>query len=109
MDAEKALNEKIEMPPSEFEPVAIQPAERKQRRIGHRKYGTKIGLDAIFTNFSLGADGILRNSTELVASDMMGNHRLGLSVQNQSGFLAPGFYRSVRLSRAACGFWCLPF
>ena len=91
IETEKALNEKIELPTSEFEPVVAQSTERKQRRIGHRKYGTKIGLDAIFTNFSLGADGILRNSTELVASDMMGNHRLGLSVQNQSGFLAPDF------------------
>jgi Tol biopolymer transport system component len=92
MAAEKARNEKIEIPPSESEPARfVGTAERKQRRIGHRKYGTKIGLDAIFTNFSLGADGLLRNSTELVASDMMGNHRLGLSVQNQSGFLAPDF------------------
>ena len=91
MEVEKAHNEKIEISPSELEPVVVQSAERKQRRIGHRKYGTKIGLDAIFTNFSLGADGLLRNSTELVASDMMGNHRLGLSVQNQSGFLAPDF------------------
>ena len=102
MEAEKALNEKIEMPPLEFEPIVIQSGERKQRRIGHRKYGTKIGLDAIFTNFSLGADGLLRNSTELVASDMMGNHRLGLSVQNQSGFLAPDFIaRYGSLSRRA--------
>lgn len=91
METEKALNEKIELPSSELESVVAQSTARKQRRIGHRKYGTKIGLDAIFTNFSLGADGILRNSTELVASDMMGNHRLGLSVQNQSGFLAPDF------------------
>lgn len=102
MEAEKALNEKIEVPTSEVETVAIEPTERKQRRIGHRKYGTKIGLDAIFTNFSLGADGVLRNSTELVASDMMGNHRLGLSVQNQSGFLAPDFIaRYGALSRRA--------
>jgi outer membrane protein assembly factor BamA len=92
MAAEKARNEKIEIPSSELESSeVIGTAERKQRRIGHRKYGTKIGLDAIFTNFSLGADGLLRNSTELVASDMMGNHRLGLSVQNQTGFLAPDF------------------
>ena len=92
MATEKARNEKIEISPPESEPAQfVGTAERKQRRIGHRKYGTKIGLDAIFTNFSLGADGLLRNSTELVASDMMGNHRLGLSVQNQSGFLAPDF------------------
>ena len=91
MAAEKARNEKIEIPPSDESTEVIATAERKQRRIGHRKYGTKIGLDAIFTNFSLGADGLLRNSTELVASDMMGNHRLGLSVQNQTGFLAPDF------------------
>ena len=92
MAAEKARNEKIEISPPESEPAQfVGTTERKQRRIGHRKYGTKIGLDAIFTNFSLGADGLLRNSTELVASDMMGNHRLGLSVQNQSGFLAPDF------------------
>ena len=92
MAAEKARNEKIEIPSSELESSEVVGiAERKQRRIGHRKYGTKIGLDAIFTNFSLGADGLLRNSTELVASDMMGNHRLGLSVQNQTGFLAPDF------------------
>ena len=91
MEAEKARNEKIEIPPSDESSEVITTAERKQRRIGHRKYGTKIGLDAIFTNFSLGADGLLRNSTELIASDMLGNHRLGLSVQNQTGFLAPDF------------------
>ena len=91
METEKAINEKIDMLPLDFQPVSMESTQKSPHRIARRKYSTKIGLDAIFTNFSLGADGLLRNSTELVASDMMGNHRLGLSVVNQSGFLAPDF------------------
>ena len=91
MQAEKTINEKIDIPPRDFQPIVAESTQRPPRRIARRKYTTKIGLDAIFTDFSLGADGLLRNSTELVASDMMGDHRLGLSVQNQSGFLAPDF------------------
>jgi Tol biopolymer transport system component len=91
MDTEKAINEKIDMPPLDFQPVALELPREQPARIARRKYSTKVILDAIFTDFNLGADGLLRNSTELVASDMMGNHRLGLSVANQSGFLAPDF------------------
>ncbi|MCZ6681024.1 MAG: BamA/TamA family outer membrane protein [Candidatus Poribacteria bacterium] len=103
METEKAINEKIDMPPLDFQPVVAEaPIQRLPRRIARRKYGTKIGLDAIFTSFNLGSDGLLRNTTDLIASDMMGNHRLGLSVVNQSGFLAPDFIAQYSyLSRRA--------
>ena len=91
MDAEKAANEKPDMPPLDFQPVALDIAKEQPYRIARRKYSSRIALDAIFTDFNLGADGLLRNTTDLVASDMMGNHRLELSVVNQSGFLAPDF------------------
>ncbi|MDE0506371.1 MAG: DPP IV N-terminal domain-containing protein, partial [Candidatus Poribacteria bacterium] len=91
METEKAIDEKIDMSPAELRPVALETNEMREHRIARRKYGPKVALDAIFTDFNLGADGLLRNTTELIASDMMGNHRLGLSVANQSGFVAPDF------------------
>ena len=102
METEKAINEKIDMSPAELRPVALEANEEREHRIARRKYGPKVALDAIFTDFNLGADGLLRNTTELIASDMMGNHRLGLSVANQSGFVAPDFIaRYGYLSRRA--------
>jgi hypothetical protein len=102
METDKAINEKIDMPPVELRPVALEANEEREHRISRRKYGPKVALDAIFTDFNLGADGLLRNTTELIASDMMGNHRLGLSVANQSGFVAPDFIaRYGYLSRRA--------
>ena len=102
MDAEKAINEKIDMPPLDYQPIVAQAPNPSRRRIGRRKYNTSIALDAIFTNFNMAADGLLRNTTEFVASDMMGNHRLGVSLVNQSGFLAPDFIaRYASLSRRA--------
>ena len=91
MDVEKAINEKIDMPPLDIQPVVLESPIERPYRIARRKYNTKVVLDAIFTDFSLGSDGLLRNTTEIVASDMMGNHRLGLSLANQAGFLAPDF------------------
>ena len=91
MDVAKAMNEKIDMPPLDVQPIVAESSTPSPRRIGRRKYDTNISLDAIFTNFNMGADGLLRNTTEFIASDMMGNHRLGASLINQSGFLAPDF------------------
>ena len=91
MEAEKAINETIDIPPLETQPIVQETATVPQYRVGRRKYDMRVVLDAVFTNFNLGADGLLRNTTELVASDMMGNHRFGLSVANQSGFIAPDF------------------
>ena len=91
MDMEKVINENIEMPPTTLPPEALDTNEEREYRIARRKYGAKVALDAIFTDFNLGADGLLRNTTELIASDMMGNHRLGLSVANHSGFVSPDF------------------
>ena len=102
MDMEKAINEKIDMPPLDIQPVVLESPIEQPYRIARRKYNTKVVLDAIFTDFSLGSDGLLRNTTEIVASDMMGNHRLGLSLSNQAGFLAPDFIaRYGYLSRRA--------
>ena len=91
MDASKALDEQIDMPPLDVQPIIADAYTPAPRRIGRRKYDTNIALDAIFTNFNLGADGLLRNTTEFIGSDMMGNHRVGASLINQSGFLAPDF------------------
>ena len=103
MDMEKAVNEKIDMPPlnKESEIVAVAESEEKPSILGRKKYSTSLLLDAIFTDFQYSADELLRNTTQLIASDMMGNHRLGLSVvANQSGFLTPDFLASyVYLAR----------
>jgi Tol biopolymer transport system component len=98
MDMDKAVNEKIDMPPLNKEPVAITAAQNEEEHnllLGRKKYSTSLVLDAIFTDFQYSADGLLQNTTQLIASDMMGNHRFGLSVAaNQSGFLTPDFIAS---------------
>ena len=93
MAAAKTIAEKVEIA-NIGEPTAILTAEEpKNYRIAKRKYSTKssFALDAIFPNFSLGADGILRSTVQIVGSDMLGNHRIGVSVMNQSSYLAPDF------------------
>ncbi|HIC17343.1 TPA: hypothetical protein EYO77_04440 [Candidatus Poribacteria bacterium] len=96
MEMEKAVNQKIDLPPVERTEFAqeLPQSETVKRRIARRKYQANVGIDAIFTDFSLRADGLLRNMTELIASDMMGNHRFGLSLINQSGYFAPDFVAS---------------
>jgi len=97
MDMDKAVNEELDMPPLNEESVAITAAENKEkpRLLGRKKYSTSLVLDAIFTDFRYSADGLLQNTTQVIASDMMGSHRLGLSVAaNQSGFLTPDFISS---------------
>jgi len=94
MNMDKALNEKIDVPPFKQEPITITEAPEKHRRIARKKYSTRMMLDAIFTDFQLSSDGVLRNITQLIASDMMGNHRFGLNMANQSGLLAPDFIAS---------------
>ena len=61
MDAAKAMDDKIDMPPLEVQPIIADASTPPPRRIGRRKYDTNIALDAIFTNFNLGAD---RSSAE---------------------------------------------
>jgi len=97
MDMDKAVNEELDMLPLNEESVAITAAENKEkpRLLGRKKYSTSLVLDAIFTDFRYSADELLQNTTQIIASDMMGSHRLGLSVAaNQSGFLTPDFIAS---------------
>jgi len=77
-------------------PVAKSGGEEREGRgeegmVGRRRYRPKLMLDAIFTDFTMYSDGILRNTTQLVASDMMGNHRVMLTLMGQSGYFAPDF------------------
>jgi hypothetical protein len=76
--------------------TGTSPAEASEGKateviVGRRRYRPKLMLDAIFTDFAMSSDGILRNITQLVASDMMGNHRVMLTVMGQSGYFAPDF------------------
>ena len=93
MDISKTIEEEIEG--AELgEPTAILTAEAPENyRIAKRKYNTRSSfvLDAVFPDFTFGADGILRSSVQIVGSDMLGNHRFGVSVMNQSSYLAPDF------------------
>ncbi len=93
MDIGKTIKEEIEVSDGP-EPSAILTAEGTENyRIAKRKYNTRssFALDAIFPNFSFGADGILRSTVQIIGSDMLGNHRIGVSVMNQSSYLAPDF------------------
>ncbi len=93
MDTSKTIEEKVEVSQVE-EPTPILTAEEPENyRIAKRKYSTSssFALDAIFPDFSFGADGLLRSTVQIVGSDMLGNHRIGVSVMNQSSYLAPDF------------------
>ena len=93
MEMAKTVEEKVETIDI-AEPTAVLTAEKPENyRIARRKYSTKssFALDAIFPDFTLGADGILRSSVQIIGSDMLGNHRIGVSVMNQSSYLAPDF------------------
>ena len=93
MEASKTIEEKVEVADIS-EPTLILTAEKQENyRIAKRKYSTKssFALDAIFPDFTLGADGILRSTVQITGSDMLGNHRMGVSVMNQSSYLAPDF------------------
>ncbi len=94
METAKMLDEKIEIPPLE-KPFAVLAEEEAEPdyRIAKRKYSTSssFALDAIFPNFSWGADGLLRSTVQIIGSDMLGNHRVGVTVMNQSSYLAPDF------------------
>ncbi len=93
MDMSKTIEEKMEVA-DVGEPSAILTVEEPENyRIAKRKYSTRSSfvLDAIFPDFTFGADGILRSSVQIVGSDMLGNHRVGVSVMNQSSYLAPDF------------------
>ena len=93
------------MPVDKVEPVAVSVTDMpaptpilteeppEDFRIAKRKYSTSssFALDAIFPDFSFGADGILRSTVQVIGSDMLGNHRIGVSVMNQSSYLAPDF------------------
>ena len=81
--------EKVSFPVVESEGEVKE--EKGEGIIGRRRYKPKLMLDAIFTDFTMYSDGILRNTTQLIASDMMGNHRLMLTLMGQSGYFAPDF------------------
>ena len=97
MESDNILDEKIETSPFETQPVAIlldPDISEPNYRIAKRKYSTRSSfrVDAIFPEFSYGADGLLRSQIQLSASDMLGNHRVGVSVINQTGgYLIPDF------------------
>ncbi len=93
MEVAKAIAEKIEAPNVAEPSVILTEEEPENYRIARRKYSTRSSfvLDAIFPDFSFGADGLLRSSVQIVGSDMLGNHRIGVSVMNQSSYLTPDF------------------
>ena len=93
MEVAKTIEEKIEVPNVAEPSVILTEEEPENYRIARRKYSTKSSfvLDAIFPDFSFGADGLLRSSVQIVGSDMLGNHRIGVSVMNQSSYLTPDF------------------
>ena len=97
MDSVDILDEEIDISPVEKKPVPIlieSDIPEPNYRIAKRKYRTSSSfrLDAIFPEFSYGADGLLRSQIQLSASDMLGNHRVEMSVINQSsGYLVPDF------------------
>ena len=93
MEIAKTIEETIGVS-SVAEPSVILTEEALENyRIAKRKYSTRssFALDAIFPDFSFGADGILRSTVQVIGSDMLGNHRIGVSVMNQSSYLAPDF------------------
>ena len=93
METAKTIEEKVEVI-DVAEPTAVLTTEKPETyRIARRKYSTKssFALDAIFPDFTLGADGILRSAVQIIGSDMLGNHRIGVSVMSQSSYLAPDF------------------
>ena len=93
MEADKTIEEKIEVSSIAEPSIILTEEEPENYRIAKRKYSTKSSfvLDAVFPDFSFGADGLLRSSVQIVGSDMLGNHRIGVSVMNQSSYLAPDF------------------
>ncbi|MYC74754.1 BamA/TamA family outer membrane protein [Candidatus Poribacteria bacterium] len=93
MEIAKTIEEKIEVSGVAEPSLILTEKEPENYRIAKRKYSTKssFALDAIFPDFSFGADGILRSTVQIVGSDMLGNHRIGVSVMNQSSYLTPDF------------------
>ena len=93
MEIAKTIEEKIEVSNVAEPSIILAEEEPENYRIARRKYSTSssFALDAIFPDFSFGADGILRSTVQVVGSDMLGNHRIGLSVMNQSSYLTPDF------------------
>lgn len=92
--------EKVQIPPTESEQTSsILSINKTSNRLLYRDYDTDIMLDAIFADFQLSSDGVLRNTTQVIASDMMGNHRLGLTLMSQSYNLVPDFTASYAYLR----------
>lgn len=96
MDAAKTIAEEVEMELDASGMSALPIAKTEEEplyRVSKRKYSTKssFALDAIFPDFSFGADGLLRSTVQIIGSDMLGNHRIGVQVMSQSAYLAPNF------------------
>jgi len=97
MKIDEAKLHEVKMPEPENKPLLS--ANKRKTRLLYNKYERKILIDAIFADFQLSSDGVLRNTTQLIASDMMGNHRLGLTVLSQSYNWAPDFIASYAYLR----------
>lgn len=96
MDAAKTIAEEVDMELDEPGMSALPIAKTEEEplyRVSKRKYSTRssFALDAIFPDFSFGADGLLRSTVQIIGSDMLGNHRIGVQVMSQSAYLAPNF------------------
>ncbi|MDE0085691.1 MAG: BamA/TamA family outer membrane protein [Candidatus Poribacteria bacterium] len=97
MESANILDQKIETPPLETQPIPFtldSDTSEPNYRIAKRKYSTRSSFrfDAIFPQFTYGADGLFRSQVQMSASDMLGNHRVEVSVINQSGgYLLPDF------------------
>ena len=93
MDTSKTIEAEVEVSDTGELSAILTAEEPENYRIAKRKYSTRssFALDAIFPDFSFGADGILRSTVQIIGSDMLGNHRFGVSVMNQSSYLAPDF------------------
>ena len=97
MKSDEIVSEQIETSPLDTTPVPIvldTDASEQHYRIAKRKYSTRSSFrfDAIMPEFSYGADGLFRSQVQMSASDMLGNHRVEISVINQSGgYFFPDF------------------
>ena len=93
MEVSKARIERISVSKMGDPTVILMAEPPDNYRVAKRKYSTSssFALDAIFPDFSFGADGILRSTVQVIGSDMLGNHRVGVTVMSQSSYLAPDF------------------
>ena len=51
------------------------------------------------------ADGLLRSTVQVIGSDMLGNHRIGVSVDEPVQLSCPRFYRTVWVLDTSDRYW----